>query len=178
MGVFLKLSCRPHHTHLLTEMLKLLLCTLVLLTILDCTQSGHIRDGRYDNYENMIDTTALVKSVQDTPGLVRVKREPCDQEGATACITTATQTYMDLMFEIDGENAVVKTVPEGEKPDYHERKTCNFILEAEKCFDKLKSCDIPADQFKKQETQLQNLETGMMPNARANRKKTTQQLKM
>merc|ERR1711936_424672 len=135
------------HTHLLTEMLKLLLCALVLLTILDCTQSGHIRDGRYDNYENLIDTTALIKSVQDTSGLVRVKRESCDQEGATNCITTATQTYMDPMFEIDGENAVVKTVPEGEKPDYYERKTCNFILEAEKCFDKLESCGIPADQF-------------------------------
>merc|ERR1719228_307045 len=55
---------------------------------------------------------------------------------------------MDLMWENDGEEIVAKAVPEGEKPDYHERKTCNFILEAEKCFDKLKNCDIPADQFK------------------------------
>merc|ERR1711936_458845 len=78
--------------------------------------------------------------------LTRVKRTSCDPEGAQKCALEATQSYMGAMFD---ENEMPKPVPAGEKPDYQERKTCNFLLETEKCFEKLESCDqIPADQLK------------------------------
>merc|ERR1719430_2412771 len=51
---------------------------------------------------------------------------------------------MDAMFD---ENEMPKPVPAGEKPDYQERKTCNFLLETEKCWEKLESCGLPADQL-------------------------------
>merc|ERR1712215_623898 len=78
--------------------------------------------------------------------LTRVKRARCDPEGAMRCAEDATQTYIDALFE----NGQPKTVPEGEKPDYQERKTCNFILDTEICFEKLESCGLPADQLKAQ----------------------------
>merc|ERR1711936_788776 len=132
---------------LLSKMETLLTCVVVLLSIIQCAQSGHIRSEGDENYENIIDTTAVMKVVQDTSGLGRVKRDSCDEEAANDCIQTATWTYMDLMFENVGENLVPKTVPEGEKPDYYERKTCNYILQAEKCFDHFKYCGIPTYQF-------------------------------
>merc|ERR1712055_803744 len=76
--------------------------------------------------------------------LTRVKRASCDPEGAQQCATEAYNTYMSAMFE----NGQSKPVPAGEKPDYQERKTCNFLLDTEKCFEKLESCGIPADQLK------------------------------
>merc|ERR1712002_216546 len=51
---------------------------------------------------------------------------------------------MAAMFE----NGQPKPVLAGEKPDYQERKTCNFLLETEKCFEKLETCGIPAYQLK------------------------------
>merc|ERR1719430_1273576 len=76
--------------------------------------------------------------------LTRVKRASCDPQGAQQCAVDTTKTYMDAMFE----NGQPKTVPEGEKPDYQERKTCNFLLDTEKCFEKLESCGLPAGQLK------------------------------
>merc|ERR1711936_1503160 len=77
--------------------------------------------------------------------LTRVKRASCDPQGAEQCALEATQTYMGLIFD---ENNKPKPVPAGEKPDYQERKTCNFLLDTEKCFEKLESCGIPADHLK------------------------------
>merc|ERR1711936_1127112 len=80
--------------------------------------------------------------------LTRVKRESCDPEGAQQCATDATNIYMAAMFE----NGQKKAVPTGEKPDYYERKMCNLLLDTEKCFEQLESCDsdkTPADQVKK-----------------------------
>merc|ERR1712055_556345 len=77
--------------------------------------------------------------------LTRVKRASCDPEGAQQFALEATQTYMGAMFD---ENEMPKPVPAGETPDYQERKTCNFLLETEKCFEKLESCGLPADQLK------------------------------
>merc|ERR1711936_947979 len=125
---------------LLGRMVTLLQSGVVILTLIQCTQAGYSVDG--------VGTSAVMKLVQDMSGVVRVKRQACDQEGSATCIQIASQTYMDLMWENDGEEIVAKAVPEGEKPDYYERKSCNFILEAEKCFDKLKNCGIPADTFK------------------------------
>merc|ERR1711936_617255 len=77
--------------------------------------------------------------------LARVKRASCDPQGAEQCALEATQTYMGLIFD---ENNKPKPVPAGEKPNYQERKTCNFLLDTEKCFEKLESCGLPADQLK------------------------------
>jgi len=76
--------------------------------------------------------------------LTRVKRASCDPEGAQKCALDATKIYMDAMFE----NGQPKAVPSGEKPDYQERKTCNFLLDTEKCFEKLENCGLPAAQVK------------------------------
>ena len=38
------------------------------------------------------------------------------------------ETYMDAIYD---ENHQVKPVPTGEKPDYFERKTCNFLLDTQ-----------------------------------------------
>merc|ERR1712183_688084 len=77
--------------------------------------------------------------------LTRVKRASCDPEGAQECVLTTMQTYMDAIYD---ENHQVKPVPAGEKPDYFERKTCNFLLDTQKCYDKLENCGVPADQLK------------------------------
>jgi len=76
--------------------------------------------------------------------LTRVKRASCDPEGAQKCALDTTKTYMDAMFE----NGQPKAVPAGEKPDYQERKTCNFLLDTEKCFAKLENCGLPAAKLK------------------------------
>merc|ERR1712183_879104 len=76
--------------------------------------------------------------------LTRVKRASCDPKGAQNCALKATQTYMGAMFD---ENQMPKPVPAGEKPDYQERKTCNFLLQTEKCFEKLESCNLPSGQL-------------------------------
>merc|ERR1711936_1550928 len=77
--------------------------------------------------------------------LTRVKRASCDPEGAQSCALEATQTFMAAMFD---ENNQPKAVPAGEKPDYQERKTCNFLIDTEKCFEKLESCSLPAGNLK------------------------------
>jgi len=77
--------------------------------------------------------------------LARVKRASCDPAGAQDCVLTTLKTYMDAIYD---ENYKVKSVPAGEKPDYYERKTCNFILDTQKCYDKLENCGIPADLLK------------------------------
>merc|ERR1712183_536009 len=77
--------------------------------------------------------------------LTRVKRESCDPDGAQECVLTTWQTYMDAIYD---ENHQVKPVPAGEKPDYFERKTCNFLLDTQKCYDMLENCGLPADQLK------------------------------
>merc|ERR1711970_1222391 len=77
--------------------------------------------------------------------LTRVKRASCDPTGVEKCALKATETYIAALFE---ENGQPKELPAGEKPDYQERKTCNFLLDTEKCFEKLESCDLPADQLK------------------------------
>merc|ERR1711936_224759 len=77
--------------------------------------------------------------------LTRVKRASCDPAGAQDCVLTTLKTYMDAIYD---ENNWVKPVPAGEKPDYYERKTCNFILDTQKCYEKLENCDIPADLLK------------------------------
>merc|ERR1711970_50278 len=104
-------------------MSKLTLC-MICLVVLQGVQGGKISD--------------------DDSILTRVKRASCDPEGAMTCAKDATQTFIDAMFE----NGQPKTVPDGEKPDYQERKTCNFLLDTEKCFEKLESCGLPADQLK------------------------------
>jgi len=76
--------------------------------------------------------------------MTRVKRASCDPQGAQQCAVDTTKTYMDAMFE----NGQPKTIPEGEKPDYQERKTCNFLLDTEKCFEKLESCALPEGNLK------------------------------
>merc|ERR1711936_227460 len=77
--------------------------------------------------------------------LTRVKRASCDPAGAQDCVLTTLKTYMDAIYD---ENYQVKSVPAGEKPDYYERKTCNFLLDTQKCYDKLENCGIPADLLK------------------------------
>jgi len=78
--------------------------------------------------------------------LTRVKRTTCDPQGAEQCALEAAQTYIDAMFE----NGQPKAIPAGEKPDYQERKTCNFLLETEKCFTNglLDGCGLSADKLK------------------------------
>merc|ERR1712183_1068693 len=76
--------------------------------------------------------------------LTRVRRSSCDPEGAQQCALGTTQTYIDAMFE----NGQPKAIPAGEKPDYQERKTCNFLLETEKCFALLEGCGLSEDELK------------------------------
>merc|ERR1711936_67753 len=77
--------------------------------------------------------------------LTRVKRASCDPDRAQNCAVATMETFMGAIYD---ENHQVKPVPAGEKPDYFERKTCNFILDTQKCYDKLENCGIPADQLK------------------------------
>merc|ERR1711936_1506722 len=77
--------------------------------------------------------------------LTRVKRASCDPDRAQNCAVATMETFMGAIYD---ENHQVKPVPAGEKPDYFERKTCNFILDTQKCYDKLENCGIPTDQLK------------------------------
>merc|ERR1711970_673409 len=104
-------------------MYTLTLCMMCLVTILG------VQGGKISEQESF---------------RTRVKRASCDPEGAQKCALDTTQTYMDAMFE----NGQPKAVPAGEKPDYQERKTCNFLLDTEKCFAKLENCNLPAAQVK------------------------------
>merc|ERR1712215_103149 len=122
MGVFMKVSIKHKAP---VKMFKLTLC-MMCLVVMQGVQGG--------------------KLSEEESFLTRVRRASCDPEGAMTCAKDATQTYLDAMFE----NGQPKTVPEGEKPDYQERKTCNFLLDTEKCFEKLENCGLPADQLKAQ----------------------------
>merc|ERR1712215_309835 len=104
----------------LVKMTKLVLC-LLFLVIIQVVKGGKI-------------------SGEEERSITRVKRSSCDPEGAQQCALGTTQTYLDALFE----NGQPKAVPAGEKPDYQERKTCNFLLETEKCFEKLDNCGLPA----------------------------------
>merc|ERR1712055_1047812 len=112
------------------NMSKLLLCVLVLLPIIGSITGGLISDGRQELFMKMINTHST-----------RIKRAACDTQGALDCIQRTTDTYLNAIFD---PNYNPKPVPAGEKPDYQERKTCNFLMETEKCFQKLESCSLPA----------------------------------
>merc|ERR1712215_346163 len=117
MGVFMKVSIKHKAP---VKMFKLTLCMMCLVVMYG------VQGGKLSEQESF---------------LTRVKRASCDPEGAKTCAEEATKTYLSAMFD---ENQMPKAVPAGEKPDYQERKTCNFLLETEKCFEKLDNCGLPA----------------------------------
>merc|ERR1712105_362087 len=77
--------------------------------------------------------------------MTRIKRAACDPQKAESCAKDAINTYTSALFQSNGQP---ESAPAGAKPDYQERKTCNFLLDTEKCFSKLETCDLPADQLK------------------------------
>merc|ERR1719427_663202 len=77
--------------------------------------------------------------------MTRIKRAACDPQGAESCAKDAINTYTNALFQSNGQP---KSAPAGAKPDYQERKTCNFLLDTEKCFSKLENCNLPAAQVK------------------------------
>merc|ERR1712215_112265 len=120
-------------------MSNLLLCVLVLLPII-----GSI-SGEEDLYRKMSQTpAAFMKLAAGARTSSRVKRAACDTQEALTCIQRTTDTYLTSMFD---SNSLPKPIPAGEKPDYQERKTCNFLLDSAKCFDFLEHCGLDADEF-------------------------------
>merc|ERR1711936_22960 len=113
------------HSHLIRTYTHLVKMSKLILVVL-CLVIIQVQGGKIRGEEGF---------------LTRVKRASCDPEGAQTCALEATQTYIDALVNENGE---MKEVPAGEKPDYHERKTCNYLLETEKCFDKLENCGLPA----------------------------------
>jgi len=83
--------------------------------------------------------------VEEESFLTRVKRAACDPQGAESCAKDAINTYTNALFQSNGQP---KSAPAGAKPDYQERKTCNFLLDTQKCFSKLDNCNLPAAQVK------------------------------
>merc|ERR1712215_18955 len=120
MGVFMKVSIKHKAP---VKMFKLTLCMMCLVVMYG------VQGGKLSEEESF---------------LTRVKRASCDPDGAKTCAEEATKTYLSAMFD---ENQMPKAVPAGEKPDYQERKTCNFLLDTEKCFEKLEDCKIPGGQL-------------------------------
>merc|ERR1711910_21244 len=116
MGVLSKVSWKKHLTTVTMDKLSLCMMCLVIM--------GGVQGGKISEEESF---------------LTRVKRASCDPQGAQSCAVKATETYMGAMFD---ENYQPKPVPAGEKPDYQERKTCNFLMETEICFEKLESCSL------------------------------------
>merc|ERR1712215_248824 len=94
---------------------------------------GSNKGGKQDVFMKMINTHSN-----------RIKRAACDTQGALDCIQRTADTYLNAIFDT---NYNPKPVPAGEKPDYQERKTCNFLLDSAKCFDFLEHCGLPAGQF-------------------------------
>merc|ERR1712215_341450 len=115
------------------KMSKLLLCVLVLLPLIGGITGGQMREGRQEVFMKMINTHSS-----------RIKRAACDTQGALDCIQRTADTYLNAIFD---PNYNPKPVPAGEKPDYQERKTCNFLLDSAKCFDFLEHCGLDADEF-------------------------------